>query len=232
MSPAKQPRQPAGAPSHPAPGPDCVPVDQIPFLAARAGLPDHLSESGSFCLQHPEGPAGDLGKAWFQVMRLKRLFRRGWLRVGIPARHCESVAEHSCGVALLCLIHARSQGMDGERSALMALVHELGEVHTGDLTPHDKVAKQDKHRMEKAAIDLVLQDLDGPTAGRFLDLWNEYEAQSSPEARFVKQMDYLEMGTQAAIYVAEGYGDAAELLESARRGLAGTPFASFLQARS
>lgn len=229
------PSVPSGNPSlppHPDPGPDCIPVDRIPFLAARSRLPDHLAVGTSFGLDLPPGPSGDISRAWFQVMRLKRLFRRGWLRVGIPEEHCETVAEHSCGVAMLCLLHASSAGVDGSRAALMALVHELGETHTGDLTPHDRVAKADKHRMEQAAIDTVLSDLEPVTADRFRLLWNEYEAQSSPEARFVKQMDFLEMGSQAAVYAAEGYSDAVELLESARRGLSGSPFAAFLSPRS
>ena len=37
-------------------------------------------------------------------------------------------------------------------------------------------------------------------AGEFMDLFNEYNAQKSSEARFVKDLDRLEMIIQAAEY--------------------------------
>ena len=36
--------------------------------------------------------------AWFEVLHLKQVFRKGWLERGLPPARCESVAEHSFGV--------------------------------------------------------------------------------------------------------------------------------------
>ncbi|HYO58827.1 HD domain-containing protein [Archangium sp.] len=43
-------------------------------------------------------------EAYFELNHLKQLYRQGWLRVGLARERCESVAEHSFGVALLCLL--------------------------------------------------------------------------------------------------------------------------------
>jgi putative hydrolase of HD superfamily len=160
--------------------------------------------------------------SFFRLMRLKRLYRQGWLKRGLPEGLCESVAEHSFGTALLALLIA---GRDGEagtlgkidvmRAALLALVHELGEAYAGDITPVDGVSRQDKERLEREAI---LRALEGhPDQGWFLSLWEEFEEGSTPEARYVRQLDRLEMGLQAALQEAEGFAGMGEFYDSARR---------------
>ncbi len=156
--------------------------------------------------------------SYYRLMRLKRLYRQGWLKRGVPAELCESVAEHSFGTALLALLVAgqgSAGGIDGTRAALMALVHELGESYAGDITPVDGVSKEEKRELERASI---LRALEGhPDAEWFLGLWKEFEECASPEARFVRELDRLEMGLQAALHGAEGQPGMLEFYESARR---------------
>jgi putative hydrolases of HD superfamily len=134
---------------------------------------------------------------------------------------CESVAEHSFGTALLALLLAGQAGdaggfgkLDASRAALLALVHEMGESYAGDITPVDGVSREDKERLERQAI---LRALDGhPDAEWLLSLWEEFEKGSSPEARFVRQLDRLEMGLQAALQESEGFPGMGEFYDSAR----------------
>ncbi|MDP3180082.1 MAG: HD domain-containing protein, partial [Spirochaetaceae bacterium] len=106
-------------------------------------------------------------------------------------------------------------GVDPSRAALLALVHELGEAYAGDITPVDGVSREDKAALERASI---LRALDGhPDAEWFLSMWEEFEEGSSLEARFVRQLDRLEMGLQAALQEAEGYPGMGEFFDSARR---------------
>lgn len=44
---------------------------------------------------------------YFECAHLKQLYRQGWLQRGVPPERCESVAEHTFGVALLSLFLAR-----------------------------------------------------------------------------------------------------------------------------
>ena len=160
--------------------------------------------------------------SYLRLMRLKRLYRQGWLKRGLPAELCESVAEHSFGTALLALLLAGQAGdggsigkVDAARAALLALVHEMGESYAGDITPVDGVSRQDKERLEREAI---LRALDGhPDLEWLLSLWEEFEAGVTPESRFVRQLDRLEMGLQAALQEAEGFPGMLEFYDSARK---------------
>jgi putative hydrolase of HD superfamily len=48
-----------------------------------------------------------------------------------------------------------------------------------------------------------------------LALWHQYERQQDPEARFVRQLDRLDMALQAVVYSAPGGPDLTEFLDSA-----------------
>jgi len=160
--------------------------------------------------------------AYLRLMRLKRLYRQGWLKRGLPEQLCESVAEHSFGTALLALLLAGPGGEAGDfghidvgHATLLALIHEMGESYAGDITPVDGVSRESKERLEREAI---MKALDGhPDREWLLALWEEFEEGLSPEARFVRQLDRLEMGLQAALQEAEGFPGMAEFFESARR---------------
>ncbi len=136
---------------------------------------------------------------------LKEVVRAGWLRVGVtPA---ESVAAHSWGVAFLALLLC-PPGLDRGRVLAMAILHDLAEVETGDITPHDGVDRAEKRRRETRAIDRLLEARPDLRA-----LWDEAEAHATPEAQFLKQLDILEMGVQARRYMAQGF-DVSEFLEA------------------
>jgi putative hydrolase of HD superfamily len=141
------------------------------------------------------------------LVHLKELPRAGWKRVGIEDG--ESVADHSYGVALLALV-ACPPGLDRDRLVAMALLHDLAEAHVGDITPHDGVSRQEKHRRERAAMHTILHG-----APDLLALWEEAEACTTPEARYLKRLDRAEMATQARRYAVTHGADVSEFLESA-----------------
>ncbi|KUF96879.1 Endopolygalacturonase B [Phytophthora nicotianae] len=63
------------------------------------------------------------------------------------------------------------------------------------------VAEEDKHRMEKEALDEICNTLGNtPSAAEIRELWNEYEAGSTEEAKIVKDFDKFEMILQADDY--------------------------------
>lgn len=188
-------------------------------MVTKAAGPDESMALG--------GGADPVLASYYRLMRLKRLYRQGWLKRGVPREICESVADHSFGTAILALllaggagIHepADAEGADPARLALMALVHEMGESYAGDITPVDGVSREEKHRLEEAAIVRALAGL--PDADWFLSLWKEFEAGSSPEARYLRELDRLEMGLEAALLHAEGFPGMEEFFASARRSVA------------
>jgi putative hydrolase of HD superfamily len=156
---------------------------------------------------------------YFELNHLKQLYRQGWLRVGLAPERCESVAEHSLGVALLCLFIAEEHfpEADAAKVVRIALLHDVGEARVGDLTPHDGVSAEDKHARERRAVEQLFEKL--PRGAEYLALWEEYERGASFEARLVKQVDRLEMGLQALVYEFQGAGDLSQFYASAERAL-------------
>ena len=132
--------------------------------------------------------------------RLKVTPRTGWAVRGIA--DFESVADHSHGVAFmaLLLVDLVEEPIDRAKALTMAILHDLPESVTGDLSlggsrPLPQGAKAE---MEQRAMDELLPGQDfGP---RWRTLWDEFEAQSSPEARLVRDADRLDLLTQALTY--------------------------------
>lgn len=143
----------------------------------------------------------DLLRFFLLAGRLKETPRAGWPLRGVADP--ESVADHSFRLALLALVLAPRTGepLDRERCVAMALVHDLAECLVGDITPYDGVPAEEKRRREEEAVRR-LSGLAGDA--RLLELWREYDAAATPEARFVKELDKLETVMQAAAYERSG----------------------------
>lgn len=159
-------------------------------------------------------PRAALKARLLEALALKELPRAGWLRAGVADP--ESVAAHCWGVAWLVLALAPAS-IDRGRALAMAVLHDLAEVRTGDITPHDGVAAADKHTREQQALGELLRPI-GRTA-ELTGLWEDYEAQVSQEARFVRACDKLDMALQAERYQAQQGVDTSEFVDSALREL-------------
>lgn len=149
-----------------------------------------------------------------EAIGLKELARAGWDRVGVTDP--ESVAAHSWGVAWLVLALC-PEGVDRGRALAMAVLHDLPEVRIGDLTPHDDVPATTKRAAEHDALRTLVAAL--PRADELLELWREYEHGSSPEGRFVKACDRLDMALQAERYREAQGVETGEFVESALASL-------------
>ena len=135
---------------------------------------------------------------------LKHVLREGWVRAGVESP--ESVAAHSWGMSVLAM-HLCPSDLDKMRVLEMCLVHDLPEVEVGDLTPHDDTStkSEDEHRaMERLAP-------------QWLDLFEEYEAGVTDEAKFVKYLDKLDMALMARIYEDSQSLDLSDFIASARK---------------
>ena len=147
---------------------------------------------------------------------LKQLPRTGWVRSNVS--NPESVAAHSWGMAILALRLAPND-IDLTKVLSMCLVHDLPEVIVGDLTPHDDItnkAEQEHDAMRRLAPE-------------WLALFEEYEAGESKEAKFVKQIDKLDMGLQAILYQNEQGLDLSEFLVSAKAKISDADLCQILE---
>lgn len=90
--------------------------------------------------------------------------------------------------------------VDKDRCIKLALVHDMAECIVGDIAPSDNISKAEKHRQEEEAMRHLTGLLPEGLRQEVYGLWEEYETQSSPEARLVKEFDILEMILQAHEY--------------------------------
>jgi putative hydrolase of HD superfamily len=160
------------------------------------------------------------------LMGLKRLKRTGWLDRGAPPGQVESVADHSYLTALIAWLSALDRpDLDAGKVLKLALVHDVAEAIVGDWppyageevpaqsdpaalqaffsvrhlrTPENRIAKQEA---EATAFDRISRLMPGRARAEFTSLWQEYEAEETPEARFVKEVDTLEAFLESRVQV-------------------------------
>ena len=167
-------------------------------------------------------------KTYFDFVNLKQLYRQGWLYKDIPHRRCESVAEHSFGVAViaLLLVEQESQNLDLLKILKMCLIHDFGEIFAGDFIPDDPITPEQKHQLEKNSIVQVFRYL--PNGEDYLSLWEEFEQGETPEAKVVRQIDKLEMALQARVYQEQGFENLDDFYKSATEAISDSQFENIL----
>ncbi|XP_046858857.1 5'-deoxynucleotidase HDDC2-like [Xenia sp. Carnegie-2017] len=135
------------------------------------------------------------------VSKLKSLKRTGWVKSGIA--NPEHVADHMYMMAVMTFfIDEEDLNLSRERCLKLALVHDMAECIVGDITPFCGVSKKEKHAMEQDAMTKISR-LAGKVGKELISLWEEYESQSTPEAKFVKNLDRFDMILQAYQYEQE-----------------------------
>lgn len=150
------------------------------------------------------------------VNKLKDVARAGWPFHGVP--NGESVADHSFQVAIMAMFLAPKAGVDQTKSVIMALIHDIGESLIGDeITEHgdlDLPNSTQKQTNERNAIQSILNKAG---MNNYLEIFDEFEENKTPEAQFVKQLDKLETAIQARQYEILNGLDLSEFYVNAKR---------------
>ena len=139
--------------------------------------------------------------------RLKTTPREGWRRFSIE--NGESIADHMYRMSILTMLAppSLSRRLNIDRCTKMALVHDMAESLVGDITPVDGVSKTEKGRRESESMDFLTKGLlgkvgkGGTEAGQGIrEVWQEYEDNETLEAKFVHDVDKLELVLQMVEY--------------------------------
>ena len=138
----------------------------------------------------------NLVSLFHKIGKLKTIKRSGWVRCGIPKP--ESVADHSFRCAFMAMMLGDMLDVDTERLIKMALLHDMAEVVSGDITPHDGITKEEKSKREGEGILSLIKDL--PNKETYLSLWKEYEEGRTMESKLARNIDKLEMALQTIEY--------------------------------
>lgn len=113
-------------------------------------------------------------------------------------RHCytssgrvESVAEHSWRLALMALlISDQFPEADMNRVIRMCLIHDLGEVFTGDIPTFNKTSKHEEEEFTR--LMQWVHSLPAPYRDSFADMFRDMADRESLEARIFKALDNME----------------------------------------
>lgn len=121
--------------------------------------------------------------------RLKEIFRQ---TVNTQSRRAENDAEHSWHLCLCVIVlaeHANVRTLDVLRVLKMIIVHDLVEIDAGDTFAYDVAAMANQHEREAIAADRIFGLLPPDQAVEFRGLWDEFEAKTTPEAKFATAVD-------------------------------------------
>ncbi|BET69124.1 HD domain-containing protein [Opitutales bacterium ASA1] len=123
--------------------------------------------------------------------RLKEIFRQ---TLNSQSRRQENDAEHSWALCLFVMTlaeHANAP-VDVLRVLKMLLIHDLVEIDAGDTFAYDTSRMADQHEREARAADRIFGLLPEDQAHEFRALWDEFEAKTTPEARFASAVDRMQ----------------------------------------
>ena len=103
----------------------------------------------------------------------------------------ENSAEHSWQIAMLASSLAPHAGVpvNIDRVVRMLLVHDIGEIDTGDTMVYTEGGWEERKAAELAAVKRIFGLLPEPQGAAFLALWQEFEHGETPEARFAHAVD-------------------------------------------
>ncbi|EHU5004099.1 HD domain-containing protein [Vibrio vulnificus] len=126
-----------------------------------------------------------------ELDKLKSVLRR--TRVKSADKRLENSAEHSWHVALMALLmeeHA-NEPVNICRVVKMLLLHDVVEIDAGDTFVYDAVASKQQAEKELAAAQRLFGMLPADQGEELLQLWLEFEAAQTADAKFGKALDRI-----------------------------------------
>jgi len=106
----------------------------------------------------------------------------------------ENDAEHAWHLALMTMLLSEysNEKIDVLRTMAMVIVHDVVEIDAGDTFAYDVEANKTKRDRELAAAERLFSILPKDQAEKFRGLWDEFEENKTPEAKFAKALDSVQ----------------------------------------
>ena len=126
-----------------------------------------------------------------QIDKEKMIGRQTYLS---DAKRKENDAEHAWHMAIMTVLLSEyaNEEIDVLKTITMLLIHDIVEIDAGDTYAYDEVGKQTQREREVKAAERIFGMLPEDQAKKFRDLWEEFEARETKEAKFARTMDNLQ----------------------------------------
>lgn len=123
--------------------------------------------------------------------KLKFINRQTYLSDG---ERKENDAEHSWHLALMAVLlseYSREE-IDLLKVITMVLIHDIVEIDAGDTYAYDEKGKMSQRAREEKAADRLFHILPDDQAEKLRELWEEFDAYETPEAKFAHVCDNIQ----------------------------------------
>jgi putative hydrolase of HD superfamily len=125
-----------------------------------------------------------------EIDKLKQVLRRTIL---MDSSRRENDAEHMWHMAVGAMLFAEysnnSKELDILKVLKMAVLHDIVEVYAGDTFAYDEKGHLDKEEREKKSADKIFGLLPAEQGSEFRNLWEEFEAAMTIEAKYARAID-------------------------------------------
>ncbi|NJR64739.1 MAG: HD domain-containing protein [Leptolyngbyaceae cyanobacterium CRU_2_3] len=126
-----------------------------------------------------------------EIDRLKQILRQSLIT---DSSRRENSAEHSWHLAIMASVLAEYAlpGVNQLRAIQMLLIHDLVEIDAGDTFCYDIQGNASKVDREQQAADRIFGLLPEDLEQEMRSLWDEFEATTTPTAKFAAALDRIE----------------------------------------
>ncbi|MCR5720494.1 MAG: HD domain-containing protein [Lachnospiraceae bacterium] len=126
-----------------------------------------------------------------EIDKEKNVFRQTGLSGG---GRKENDAEHAWHMAIMAYLLGEyaNEPVDISKVMIMCLIHDIVEIDAGDTYAYDTEGKKTQREREKAAKERIFNILPEDQAKDLMGLFEEFEENETPEARFAHAMDNLQ----------------------------------------
>lgn len=126
-----------------------------------------------------------------EIDKLKFIFRKTKL---MNSDRPENDAEHSWHLAMMTILLSEysNEPIDILKVVKMVLIHDIVEIDAGDTFIYDTQKNHCNTEEERKAAKRIFGILPVEQGTELLELWEEFEAEETADAKFAKVMDRLE----------------------------------------
>lgn len=148
----------------------------------------------------------EIFRFYYMNQKLKNKNRSGWDKKhwNVNIDRIENISGHVYGTVVLGLVLDSEFDfkIDIDKVINTIVIHEVGEILIGDITPFDGITVEQKRKIEHEAIIKVVGNLS--KKDELINLIFEFDEQKTNEAKFGHWCDKLENDIQAKIYQDNG----------------------------